>query len=128
VESDYLIRRSVNDKTLNEAEPRSQGQISPPHYELALFGQSASEVSGAGYHRIKVSRSYFQWDGNIMSNIMDISFPESQSHWGTICSLLITDLSKEYDPVMGHFHYKETVQKGITVAFVHGDISVRWVK
>ncbi len=57
-------------------------------------GTGATEPSGGGYARVAVVNNKTNWSNasnGILSNLTELSFPESSTSWGTVSHVFLSD-------------------------------------
>ena len=77
-------------------------------------GTGATEPSGNNYSRVAVANNKTTWGNSangILSNLIQIIFPQSSGSWGTITNILLADAS-----IAGNILYYDVLSPSRSVA------------
>lgn len=91
-------------------------------------GTGATEPSGGNYARVLIANNKVSW-GNassaVLSNLIEVSFPESTTSWGTITHIFLADAISGQPIYFDTLATPRQVQAQTTLIFATGTIQIR---
>lgn len=91
-------------------------------------GTGATEPSGGNYARVLIANNKVSW-GNasnaVLSNLIEVSFPESTTSWGTITHIFLADAISGQPIYFDALATPRQVQAQTTLIFATGTIQIR---
>lgn len=91
-------------------------------------GTGATEPSGGNYARVLIANNKVSW-GNassaVLSNLIEVSFPESTTSWGTITHVFLSDSIGGQPIYFDALTTPRQVQSQTTLIFAIGTIQIR---
>lgn len=114
---------------------RTTGFTQPQNLHIALYTAAPSdsgggtELTGAGYARVQVSRADSQWtlSSGAVSNTNTITFPTPTANWGNVTHFGIFDASTGGNLLFhGSLTTAKTVNQGDTVTFPAGQLVIQF--
>lgn len=91
-------------------------------------GTGATEPSGGNYARVLIANNKVSW-GNassaVLSNLIEVSFPESTTSWGTITHIFLADAISGQPIYFDALATPRQVQAQTTLIFAIGTIQIR---
>lgn len=91
-------------------------------------GTGATEPSGGNYARVLIANNKVSW-GNassaVLSNLTEVSFPESTTSWGTITYIFLADAINGQPIYFDALTTPRQVQAQTTLIFSTGTIQIR---
>ena len=91
-------------------------------------GTGATEPSGGNYTRVLIANNKVSW-GNassaVLSNLIEVSFPESTTSWGTITYVFLSDSIGGQPIYFDALTTPRQVQSQTTLIFATGTIQIR---
>ena len=91
-------------------------------------GTGATEPSGGGYVRVAVTNNKTNWSNasnGILSNLTEISFPESSSSWGTVSHVFLSETIGGAPIYFDALATPRAVQAQTTLIFATNTIQIR---
>ena len=91
-------------------------------------GTGATEPSGGGYARVAVTNNKTNWSNasnGILSNLTEISFPESSSSWGTVSHVFLSETIGGAPIYFDALATPRAVQAQTTLIFATNTIQIR---
>ena len=91
-------------------------------------GTGATEPSGGGYARVAVTNNKTNWSNasnGILSNLVELSFPESSASWGTISHVFLSDTIGGAPIYFDALTTPRAVQAHTTLIFAINTIQIR---
>ena len=91
-------------------------------------GTGATEPSGGGYARVAVVNNKTNWSNasnGILSNLVELSFPESSASWGTISHVFLSDTIGGAPIYFDALTTPRAVQAQTTLIFAINTIQIR---
>lgn len=114
---------------------RTTGFTQPSNLHIALYtagptdAGGGTELTGAGYARVQVSRADSQWtlSSGAVSNTNTITFPTPSANWGNVTHFGIFDASTGGNLLFhGSLTTAKTVNSGDTVTFPAGQLVIQF--
>lgn len=91
-------------------------------------GTGATEPSGGNYARVLIANNKVSW-GNasnaVLSNLIEVSFPESTTSWGTITHIFLANAISGQPIYFDALATPRQVQAQTTLIFATGTIQIR---
>ena len=91
-------------------------------------GTGATEPSGGGYARVAVVNNKTNWSNasnGILSNLTQLSFPESSASWGTVSHVFLSDTIGGAPIYFDALATPRAVQAQTTLIFAINTIQIR---
>ena len=91
-------------------------------------GTGATEPSGGGYARVAVVNNKTNWSNasnGILSNLTELSFPESSASWGTVSHVFLSDTIGGAPIYFDALATPRAVQAQTTLMFAINTIQIR---
>ena len=91
-------------------------------------GTGATEPLGGGYARVAVTNNKTNWsnaNNGILSNLVELSFPESSASWGTISHVFLSDTIGGAPIYFDALTTPRAVQAQTTLIFAINTIQIR---
>ena len=91
-------------------------------------GTGATEPSGGGYARVVVVNNKTNWSNasnGILSNLTELSFPESSTSWGTVSHVFLSDTIGGAPIYFDALTTPRAVQAQTTLIFAINTIQIR---
>ena len=91
-------------------------------------GTGATEPSGGGYARVVVTNNKTNWSNasnGILSNLTELSFPESSTSWGTVSHVFLSDTIGGAPIYFDALATPRAVQAQTTLMFAINTIQIR---
>ena len=91
-------------------------------------GTGATEPSGGGYARVAVVNNKTNWSNasnGILSNLTELSFPESSTSWGTVSHVFLSDTIGGTPIYFDALATPRAVQSQTTLIFAINTIQIR---
>lgn len=91
-------------------------------------GTGATEPSGGGYARVAVVNNKTNWSNasnGILSNLTELSFPESSASWGTVSHVFLSDTIGGAPIYFDALATPRAVQAQTTLIFAINTIQIR---
>ena len=91
-------------------------------------GTGATEPSGGGYARVAVVNNKTNWSNasnGILSNLTELSFPESSTSWGTVSHVFLSDTIGGAPIYFDALATPRAVQAQTTLIFAINTIQIR---
>ena len=91
-------------------------------------GTGATEPSGGGYARVAVVNNKTNWSNasnGILSNLTELSFPESSTSWGTVSHVFLSDTIGGAPIYFDALATPRAVQAQTTLMFAINTIQIR---